>query len=78
MTSMAPLLHHALTTEQRFQLREDLVLVEERLQSIAVVMHACYGDESQAAIRADEVDGALQRLKWELCRMQPKTQAAAG
>jgi hypothetical protein len=39
-------------------------------------MHACYSDESQAAIRADEVDGALQRLKWELDRMQPKTQTA--
>jgi len=70
-------IHYPPTPEQRTQLREDLALVEERLQSIAVVMHACYGDESRAAIRADEVDGALQRLKWELDRMQPKTQTAA-
>jgi hypothetical protein len=41
-------------------------------------MHACYGDESQAAIRADEITGALQRLKWELERIQPKAQTAAG
>lgn len=75
---MAPSIHHPLTSEQRIQLREDLDLVEERLQNIAVLMHACYGDEGQAAIRADEVDGALQRLKWELQRMQTKTRAAAG
>ena len=71
-------IHHPLTPEQRSQLGEDLVLVEERLQDIAILMHARYGDESQAAIRADEVDGALQRLKWQLDRMQPKTQTATG
>jgi hypothetical protein len=72
------LIHHPLTPEQRSQLREDLVLVEERSQDIATLMHARYGDESQAAIRADEVIAALQRLKWQLDRMQPKTQTATG
>jgi hypothetical protein len=47
------------------------------MQNIAVLMHACYSDESQEAIRADEVGAALQRLEWELDRMQPKTQTAA-
>jgi hypothetical protein len=78
MTVMAASIHHPLTPEQRTQLREDIALVEERLQNIAVLMHACYGDENQVAIRADEVDGALQRLKWELDRIQPKTRTAAG
>ena len=78
MTGMATSIHHPLTPEQQTQLREDLALVEERLQNIGILMHACYGDESQAAIRADEVDGALQRLKWELGRIQPKTRTAAG
>lgn len=71
-------IHHPLTAEQRSQLREDLFFIEERLQQVALLMHACYGDESQAATRADEVEAALQRLKWQLERMQPKTQAAAG
>jgi len=62
--------HHPLTVEQRTQLDQDLTIIQERLQNIAVLMHAGYGEESHAAIRADEVDGALQRLKWELERMQ--------
>ena len=69
-------IHHPLTIEQRTQLERDLNAVQERLQNITVLMHACYGDESQPAIRADEVDAALQRLKWELERMKAKTQTA--
>src|SRR5713101_1914286 len=57
---------HPLTNEQTVQLRRDLTLVEERLQDIAVLMRVCYGEDSQAAIRADETAAALQRLKWEL------------
>jgi len=52
--------------------------IEEKLQGIIVLMGACYGKDSQAAIRADEIDGALQRFKWELERMEQKTRAAAG
>ena len=74
---MAISIHYPLTPEQRTQLRADLVFVEERLQNIAALMHACYGDESQASIRADEGDATLQRLKWKLDRRQPKTQTAA-
>jgi hypothetical protein len=51
-----------LTKEQQDQLRDDLTLVEERLQDIAVLMRVCYGEDSQAAFRADEVNAALQRL----------------
>ena len=67
--------HYPLTVEQQTQLDQDLKLIQERLQSVDVLMHACYGDASQAAIRADEVDAALQRLKWELERLA-KTQTA--
>jgi len=70
---MATSIHrHPLTVAQRKQLDQDIAIVQERLQNISVLMHACYGDESQAAIRADEVNGALQRLKWELGRIQPE------
>jgi hypothetical protein len=69
---------HPLTSEQTAQLRDDLALIEERLQAIVILMRACYGEQSQAAIRAEETSGALQRLKWELERVQQKTQAAGG
>jgi hypothetical protein len=53
-----------LTAEQRIQLDHDLAWVEERLEGIAVLMSACYGDYSPPATRAGEVSAALQRLKW--------------
>lgn len=73
-----PTERHPLTPEQGTHLREDLALVEQRLQNIGIVMKACDGDESQATIRAEEVDAALQRPKWELERMKMKMQTAAG
>lgn len=69
---------HPLTSEQKTQLRHDLTLIEEKLQDISILMRVCYGDDSAAAIRADETAAALQRLKWELERMQQKQHAAAG
>ena len=61
-----PMKRFPLTAEQRTQLDQDLRYVEERLQDITVLMHACYGEESQAAIRAGETSNAFQRLKWVL------------
>ena len=69
---------HPITSEQSEQLRDDLALIEERLQAIVVLMNACYGEQSQVAIRAGETSGALQRLKWELERMPQKTRTAGG
>jgi Trm5-related predicted tRNA methylase len=66
-----------LTDEQVVQLRRDLTLVEERLQDIAILMHVCYGEDSQAVIRADETSAALQRLKRELERTKVREQAAS-
>ena len=66
-----------LTAEQSIQLRRDLTLVEERLQDIAILMRVCYGEESQAVIRADETAAALQRLKWALERTNVRAQAAS-
>ena len=69
---------HPLTSEQKTQLRHDLTLIEEKLQDISILMRVCYGDDSQAAIRADETAAALQRLKWELKRAEQEKHAAAG
>ena len=65
-----------LTNEQEVLLRHDLTLVEERLQDIAILMRVCFGEESQAVVRADETTAALQRLKWELERTKLRQQAA--
>jgi hypothetical protein len=64
------------TTEERKRLDQDLTDIEAKLQGIIDLMRACYGKNSQAAIRADEIGGAIQRLKWELERVQQKTRAA--
>jgi hypothetical protein len=65
-----------ITDEQAVQLSNDLALVEERLQDIAILMRVCYGEDSQAFARAEETTAALQRLKWELERTTPPKQAA--
>jgi hypothetical protein len=57
-----------LTSAQTVQLQQDLALVEERLQDMAILMRICYGEDSQPAIRADETAGAFLRLKWALER----------
>jgi hypothetical protein len=67
---------HPLTDAQSVQLRHDLTLIEERLQDIAILMRICYGDDSQAVIRADETCAALQRLKWALERTNVRALAA--
>jgi Trm5-related predicted tRNA methylase len=65
-----------LTNDQKVQLRNDLALVDDRLQDIATLMRVCYGEESQAFARAEETTAALQRLKWELERTKLLKQAA--
>jgi hypothetical protein len=65
-----------ITNEQAVQLRNDLTLVEDRLQDIAILMRVCHGEGSQAFARAEETTAALQRLKWELERTTLLKQAA--
>jgi len=65
-----------LTNEQKSQLRNDIALVDERLQDIAILMRVSYGGESQVFARAEETTAALQRLKWELERTNLLKQAA--
>ena len=68
----APMQRFPLTAEQKSQLDQDLKYIEQRLQDITVLMRAGYGEDSQAAVRAEEISAALQRLKWELERAQEK------
>jgi hypothetical protein len=75
---LMPMKRYPLTSEQKTQLEEDLKEVEDRLQDIIVLMRAAYGEGSQPAIRGEETAAALQRLKWELERIeQGKAQTTA-
>jgi hypothetical protein len=67
-----------LTRTQEAQIRDGVSAVEEKLRTIAIVMRACYGEDSQVVVRADEILGALQSFKWELERVQQKASAAGG
>lgn len=59
---------HAMTEEQRHLLEVDLADVREKLQQIASTLTACYGEQSQTAVRAEETLSAFQRLQWALER----------
>ena len=72
-----PIERYPLTLEQRTQLDEDLVCVEDRLEAITALMRACNGDDSPLVTRAGDVADALQRLKWEIGRTEQGKQAAA-
>jgi hypothetical protein len=66
------------TIEQRQRLDQDIGDIEEKLHSVTRLIRVYYDADSRAAIRADEVDGAVQRLKWELEPGQQKTLTATG
>ena len=68
----------SLTWQQEAELREDVASIERKLHSIANLMRACHGQDSQPAVRADEILCALQRFNWELERVHQTTSAANG
>ena len=42
--------------------------MKERAEEIAQLMTAGYGPSDRKAVRADELNAAIQRLQWELER----------
>ena len=67
--------HYPATIEQRRRLDQDLSIIDEKARAILVLMRAWYSEDSQPAIRADQVAGAVQRLRWALERVE-QTMAA--
>jgi hypothetical protein len=67
---------YPLTKEQLNQAREDLAEMQSRSEEIWRLIAAAYGETDQRAIRADEVHGAVQRLRWELERLERSAKAA--
>jgi uncharacterized coiled-coil DUF342 family protein len=58
------------TGQQRQMLNQNLAEVRGRLENIISFVQACFGEESNALIRAEEARNALQRLEWALEREQ--------
>lgn len=59
---------YPLTVAQLRQTREELAGMQERAGEIARLMTAGYGASDPKAIRAGELNSAIQRLQWELER----------
>jgi hypothetical protein len=59
---------YPLTVAQLRQAKEDLAAMKERAEEISQLLAAGYGPADQKAIRADELNAAIQRLQWELER----------
>jgi uncharacterized protein YoaH (UPF0181 family) len=59
---------YPLTIAQLRQAKEDLSAMQERAEEISRLMAAGYGAGDPKAIRAGELNSAIQRLQWELDR----------
>jgi len=74
---MATSSNPSFTSNQRRRVDQDIADIEEKLHDITRLVRVYFDADSRAVIRSDEVDGAVQRLKWELERGQ-KTLTATG
>ena len=59
---------YPLTIAQLRQAKEDLSAMKEQAEQISRLMAAGYGASDPKAVRADELNSAIQRLQWELER----------
>ena len=59
---------YPITPQQLEQLQQDIAILDEKLQGIAILMRACHGETDQRTIRAEETAGAFERFKRELER----------
>src|SRR5579863_4508264 len=60
--------HHPITKEQRETLDRDLATIMKTLGDIAILLRGIYGEKGQPLTRAQEAQGAVQRLIWVLER----------
>jgi hypothetical protein len=63
-----------MTVQQRQLLTQDLAETRGKLEGILDLVRTVFGEDSDAFIRAQEVDAALQRLEWALERQSPPQQ----
>ena len=63
-----------MTVQQRQLLTQDLAETRSKLEGILDLVRTSFGEDSDAFIRAQEVDASLQRLEWALERQSPPQQ----
>jgi hypothetical protein len=68
--------HNPLSVSQGVQLDRDLTEMRNRAEEISNLIAASFGSCTDIAIRAGEVDAALQRLQWCLERERVADSAA--
>jgi hypothetical protein len=68
---------YPLTIAQLRQAKEDLAAMKDRAEEISKLMVAGYGISDARAIRAGELNAAIQRLQWELDRSDRDSSEAA-
>lgn len=59
---------YPLTIAQLRQAKDDLAAMQEQAEEISRLLSAGYGASDSKAIRAGELNAAIQRLQWELER----------
>lgn len=59
---------YPLTVAQLRQAKDDLAAMQEQAEEISRLLSAGYGASDPKAIRAGELNAAIQRLQWELER----------
>jgi hypothetical protein len=59
---------YPLTISQLRQAKDELAAMKQRAEEISQLMAAGYGASDPRAIRAGELNAAIQRLQWELDR----------
>jgi hypothetical protein len=59
---------YPLTISQVRQAKDELAEMKERAEELSQLLAAGYGASDPKAIRAGELNAAIQRLQWELDR----------
>ncbi len=51
---------------------DELAAIRNYIDGLTATLREEHGDDDQAALRAEQVSGAIQRLEWALCRKRSK------
>jgi hypothetical protein len=64
--------HYPMTEDQQQTLNQELESTVTNLEDMTILLRACYGEKDMRVVRAEEANGAVQRLIWALER-EPET-----
>jgi hypothetical protein len=58
--------HYPLTNDQIQEVQQDVSEMKTRSDEIARLLPAAYGEADQRTIRAEEINAAFERFRWEM------------